>query len=103
MLLRTAWDEKLHIVLVSSSAGHAGEQNRDAQGGVQERDDVFDELPGDLAKDPNLLEIDVTENLMNNLLIQVQDGDLSMLTGDQYSLGSWLSAVSIWGMNYRGG
>ena len=54
---------------------------------MQERDDVVYELPGNLAKDPNLLEIDVTENLMNNLLIQVQDGNLSMLTGDQYSLG----------------
>ena len=55
---------------------------------MQERYDVFDELPGDLVKDPNLLEIDVTETLMNNLLIQVQDGDLSKLTGDQYSLRS---------------
>ena len=32
---------------------------------MQERDDVFDELPGDLVKDPNLHEIDVTETLMN--------------------------------------
>ena len=84
--------------MLTSDHGLAGEQYRNAGGGVEEGHGEGDELFADLADVTELRETTVNEDLVNDLFRKVQDGDFLLVLRDKHSLVRRHHPVTIWGL-----